>query len=161
MRTPIEQKAKEKYFKRIYDEAPEILCGCGCGKTIKAKDKYGRDKRFFNGHNGRKYDNPGQHKREWNYRNQEARYNAKRTRGRKLKAKLIGLLGGKCTGCGIVYDSTNGAIFQFHHEEPKRKSFPITQGSLTTKAWAALVEESKKCLLLCANCHFLHHTEAF
>jgi hypothetical protein len=155
------KQIKKRFFDKKYANAKTIKCACGCGKNLKEFDHYGRVQSYINGHNGRKYDDPTQHKREWNHRNQGARYNAKRIRARKLKAKLIWLLGGKCSHCKIVYNGTNGAIFQFHHNEPKKKCFPITQGSLGTKAWEVIINESKKCILICANCHFLYHTEEF
>ena len=43
--------AKERYYKKVYDAAPDIECQCGCGILIKSKDKYGRNKSFVNGHN--------------------------------------------------------------------------------------------------------------
>jgi len=48
------KEIKHRYFDRVYREAPMVECACGCGMLIKSKDKYGRDKHYVNGHNGRK-----------------------------------------------------------------------------------------------------------
>lgn len=69
-------------------------------------------------------------------------------RRRKVKRTLIEAAGGKCQICG--YDRCDGAL-QFHHKNPKEKSF-----ALSAKQFIAIekgLEEIKKCILLCANCH--------
>lgn len=67
---------------------------------------------------------------------------------RKRKEKLVGIAGGKCIRCG--YDKCVAAL-QFHHRKPKEKSFHI---STTIRKMEVVLEEMKKCDLLCANCHF-------
>lgn len=63
------------------------------------------------------------------------------------KKKLIELYGGKCSLCG--YDKCQQAL-QFHHLSGK--DFEISEKGLT-RSWDKMVEETKKCVLLCANCH--------
>lgn len=72
-------------------------------------------------------------------------------RRRQLKVKLVQFFGGKCIRCG--YDECIAAL-EFHHRDKELKSFTIA-ASGHTRAWARLVEEAKKCDLLCAN----HHRE--
>ena len=152
MYNPDKKKAcKQRHFDKVYKEANEIECGCGCGTIIKNKDKYGRDKRYVNGHNRRKYDDPQQHKREWNHRNRPARLQAKKERGQKLKGKLLIEMGGKCSHCKLKYDGTNACVFDLHHKE--KKTFRLNQPMLVNHAWADVLEEATHCILLCSNCH--------
>ena len=79
---------------------------------------------------------------------------------RNIKINLIQVIGNKCQGdkCDIEYNGTNGAIFQFHHIDPKTKSFKLSGRNLSTHSWDEVLDEAKKCELLCANCHSLEHT---
>jgi hypothetical protein len=139
-----------------------ILCACGCGAKIKEKDKYGRLRKYISGHNTiKKYDDPTQYKREWNHRNQESRYTLKIKRGYKLKKEVVIMSSGKCKKCGISYDGKNGCIFQFHHKKPHIKCFPINIRTLINFSWEKIKIEIKKCVLLCANCHFQIHNKEY
>jgi len=71
---------------------------------------------------------------------------------RKKKLYLANLLGSKCIHCNIESNYENIAIFDFHHI--KEKSFNLAP---FTRSLKSLIEESKKCILLCANCHRLEH----
>lgn len=71
-------------------------------------------------------------------RNQRHHY--KRRRERALK-----YLGGVCVHCGGVDD------LEFDHIDPKTKSFTVS-GRLSHR-WEIVVEELKKCQLLCHGCH--------
>lgn len=55
--------------------------------------------------------------------------------------------GGKCERCG--YDTYLGAL-DFHHIDQTDKDFTIGNRDYKLKE---CVEESKKCILICANCH--------
>jgi transposase len=68
---------------------------------------------------------------------------------RRLKALLIEEAGGKCILCG--YDRQPRAL-AFHHLEPKRKGFALSQKGVT-RSLQALRAEARKCVLLCSNCH--------
>lgn len=68
---------------------------------------------------------------------------------RKSKEKLIQLHGGKCVVCG--YNRCMGAL-HFHHLDPSEKLFGISENGFTRK-FEYLVAESKKCILVCSNCH--------
>jgi hypothetical protein len=74
----------------------------------------------------------------------------------KYKLKAIALLGGKCK-CG----ESHPAALQFHHKDPNTKLFPVTTKQMTTPKrfpWDMIIEEVKKCELLCSNCHAKHHS---
>lgn len=68
------------------------------------------------------------------------------TRGEFL-AKLKLIRGGKCERCG--YDICLKAL-EFHHVDPSKKDFTISNDHV--KLGDAIVE-SKKCILICSNCH--------
>lgn len=78
-------------------------------------------------------------------------------RRNKLKEKAIKFKGEKCQNCG--YDRCKRAL-TFHHLDPSKKSFALTSNKIFSISWRAAEEELKKCILLCANCHFeLHDKE--
>ena len=74
----------------------------------------------------------------------------------KTKKRLIDGFGGCCNRCG--YDVYHGSM-DFHHIDPSEKSFSISQGMKNPKKWNDLVEEVKKCVLLCNRCHHELHGE--
>lgn len=155
------KEIKARCFKKKYKNAKETTCTCGCGGKIKEFDHYGRPQKYINGHNTpRKYEDPTQYKREWNYRNRKYRYNMKTKHAYKNKALIINLLGGKCTGkkCKERYDGTNACIFQFHHKDPKKKKFNLTLNTFQSMGIDKIKKEAKKCKLFCANCHFKNHS---
>lgn len=70
-------------------------------------------------------------------------------RVKNKKTILVKMFGGKCKVCG--YNKYQGAL-QFHHINPKEKSFGIAQ-KYQSYSLERLVEEANKCILVCANCH--------
>lgn len=68
---------------------------------------------------------------------------------RRKKKKLVEMFGGMCTVCG--YDKYVGAL-DFHHVNPKTKDFALSVKGLSY-SWDSLVQEAKKCVLVCKNCH--------
>ena len=72
------------------------------------------------------------------------------TRGMFL-AKIKEKYGGKCIRCG--YDKCIKAL-EFHHIDPTKKDFTISNGNFKLKE---AIEESKKCILICSNCHKEFH----
>ncbi len=68
---------------------------------------------------------------------------------RKQRKKLLGGFGDKCEICG--YDKCIRNL-EFHHVFPETKSFAISAGGLTISLERKL-EEAKKCILACSNCH--------
>lgn len=68
------------------------------------------------------------------------------TRGMFL-AKIKERQGGKCIKCG--YDKCIKAL-EFHHLDPSKKDFTISNDHFKL---LDAVNESKKCVLICSNCH--------
>lgn len=69
-------------------------------------------------------------------------------RARENKKRAIKIMGGACQECGY---SRCTAALEFHHKDGTKKERNISQECLAT--WSRLVEEIKKCRLLCSNCH--------
>lgn len=144
---------KQRYFEKTYREAKDVPCACGCGTIIKNKDRYGRDKKYENGHNGRKYADPKQYKKE---------YHAKIKRQKaETKEWLIKELGGKCCICEYEFDGRNHAAFDFHHRDSDEKDFNISKVATNKQAKEKILKEAKKCDLICAVCHRLTHSGYF
>lgn len=55
--------------------------------------------------------------------------------------------GGKCQRCG--YNTCLKAL-EFHHLDPTKKDFTISNDKFKLNE---AVEETKKCIIICANCH--------
>jgi len=60
----------------------------------------------------------------------------------------------KCADCG--HDDYR--VLQWHHIDPKTKSFTIGAYA-RQKPWDTLMKEVKKCKCLCAYCHIILHYE--
>ena len=74
---------------------------------------------------------------------------------RNTKLQLINYKGGKCELCG--YNKPIPPAFSFHHLDPSKKLFEISNSS---KSFKAKKEEVDKCQLLCLNCHAeVHYLE--
>jgi len=73
----------------------------------------------------------------------------------RRKKKLVELNGGKCSICGYA---KNLAALDFHHV--KEKTFNLNTAAFE-KHWDTLLEEAKKCILVCANCHHEIHNKDF
>ena len=86
------------------------------------------------------------------------RCNSCTTKIRRLRMKLRALayLGGKCSRCG--WDKHLAGL-QFHHQSPKGKDFSI--GNVAHKGWAAIRAELDKCVILCACCHCIEHSDRY
>lgn len=151
------KKAKFKYWQKVYDEAPLVECACGCGELIKSKDKYGRDKKYISGHNGRKYQDKNQYKKEWLKDNPDWKRKWKKQYRSNRKISLIEYKGSKCSSCGLEYNGKNAVVFDFHHVDPTQKSFSLSSSYLVNRSLDLIYKEADKCILLCANCHRLEH----
>lgn len=77
-------------------------------------------------------------------------YEVQQHRAWSRKLELIALLGGKCCRCG--YDK-NIAALEFHHEDPEKKEFQLDARHLSNTSMTRILEEAKKCILVCSNCH--------
>lgn len=81
-------------------------------------------------------------------------YQQQKLRGLKRKFEAVKSRGGKCERCG--YDK-NLAALDFHHRDPKTKSFKLDMRSFSNLNLETIEEELNKCDLLCANCHREEH----
>jgi Zn finger protein HypA/HybF involved in hydrogenase expression len=81
------------------------------------------------------------------------RHKGTRAKGITLKLQVIKALGieARCVKCS--YDRFVGAL-EFHHRDPTQKVFSVSDND---RSLVSLVEEARKCDLLCANCHREHH----
>ena len=82
-------------------------------------------------------------------KDREKRTNYRRNRRHKLIRYYKDKAGGKCYLCGY---SQNYAALEFHHKDPKKKSFSIRKQEIERKK-SVVEDEIKKCVLLCKNCH--------
>jgi predicted transcriptional regulator len=69
-------------------------------------------------------------------------------RQKDIKQKSVEYKGGKCNICG--YNRYNGSL-DFHHMDPSKKEFSISQ--LRTYDWEKIKLELDKCICVCRNCH--------
>lgn len=88
------------------------------------------------------------------HREKKSSYPYQKARGIKRKIELVNLLGGRCKSCG--YNKNLGAL-QFHHTNPSNKITQLDVRNLTNRKWSFIMEEVKKCELLCSNCHAEKH----
>lgn len=86
-----------------------------------------------------------QTRNKWREKNKDDVNRKRRERKYEHKKHLINILGGKCVGCGTTEN------LQFDHIDRYSKSFCI--GKNLASKLEKLVEEAKKCQLLCDNCH--------
>lgn len=92
------------------------------------------------------------HNKYGNYHQQS--YVRQQERALQRKKDLVNLLGGCCSSCGY---KKNYAALEFHHIDPNKKEFNIDSRKLSNSTWKNCLDESKKCILLCGNCHAEHH----
>lgn len=80
------------------------------------------------------------------------------SRERERKERLVVMMGGVCKICGF---SGNLAAYDFHHPNENYKLLDISRGLRfdNSRFESEVVEEAKKCILLCANCHRTLHAE--
>jgi hypothetical protein len=60
----------------------------------------------------------------------------------------------KCTQCGFNHP----AALDFHHVDPSEKENLVSK-LVSQGCFAAAMEEVQKCIVLCANCHRVHHAQ--
>lgn len=65
------------------------------------------------------------------------------------KQRIVYVMGGQCALCGY---KKNIYALEMHHINPKEKKFTFSN-TKDYHSWEELMEEMKKCVLLCANCH--------
>jgi predicted HNH restriction endonuclease len=90
--------------------------------------------------------------------NKYQNYVSQQERGRQRRNQLIEQMGGQCEICG--YDKNHAAL-AFHHLNPAAKNFPIDLRKCSNTSLEKLLDEVKKCQLLCLNCHAETHNPSF
>jgi excisionase family DNA binding protein len=70
-------------------------------------------------------------------------------RRKRVKDLLVEEAGGACQVCG--YDRCRRAL-QFHHLDPSKKSYGLSERGIARSLERARAEAAK-CVLLCSNCH--------
>lgn len=84
-------------------------------------------------------------------------YIRQKNRGIKRKLKLVESKGGCCEICGY---NKNITALTFHHINPADKLFNLELRGIANNNWQKVLDELKKCQLLCHNCHHeLHHPQ--
>ena len=69
---------------------------------------------------------------------------------KRTKQRIVDAMGAKCSECG--YSSCVDAL-ELHHLEPSNKKFSFGGIRARPRSWKTIVEELKKCIMVCANCH--------
>lgn len=75
---------------------------------------------------------------------------------KNTKARMVESMGGKCCICN--YNKTHKGL-DFHHLDPsiKEHSFGNLRGNI--RGWETIVNELRKCVLVCCRCHAEIHDE--
>lgn len=69
---------------------------------------------------------------------------------KRCKERIVEAMGGQCIGCG--YHKCTEAL-ALHHLNPLEKDFTFGAIRANPKAWPKIVEELRKCVLVCHVCH--------
>lgn len=151
--------AKLRHQAKKHANAPMVECSCGCGRFVKSVDVHGIERSYINGHNGRKFEDPKQYRKNYAARTKDVKVRRCRRKYRERKVALVVSKGGTCAECGFEYNGKNAAVFHLHHDSPDEKRFTIA--STMNSNWDDVLAEAEKCTLLCANCHSMHHSEEY
>lgn len=65
---------------------------------------------------------------------------------------MIKAFGDKCCICGRTFPQE---VFEFHHLNPETKEFSLGKIRSNCFSWERIVNELRKCVMVCANCHRL------
>ena len=68
----------------------------------------------------------------------------------RTKERMVEAMGGKCQCCGYATCKDGLA---FHHIDPTQKELAFGSLRANPKTWDKVVDELKKCILVCHNCH--------
>jgi hypothetical protein len=78
-------------------------------------------------------------------------------RWKKRKIEAVNYKGNSCVDCGIKHPDFPAGVFEFHHIDPNEKDVDWTK--LRLRSWDKITHELDKCVMLCANCHRMRHSE--
>lgn len=66
------------------------------------------------------------------------------------KNRIVEAMGGECVICGYNKCTTALAL---HHLDPSKKEIGFGAIRANPQSWNKIVEELRKCILVCSNCH--------
>jgi len=69
---------------------------------------------------------------------------------RRTKSRIIESMGGQCCLCG--YNKCQSAL-ALHHLDPSQKEIGLGAIRANPKNWSKIVDELRKCILVCHVCH--------
>ena len=69
---------------------------------------------------------------------------------KRTKSKMVEAMGGSCVCCG--YRICLEAL-EFHHLDPTKKDFGFGAALASPKNISSIIDELRKCVLVCSNCH--------
>ena len=75
----------------------------------------------------------------------------------RVRRKVYGMLGTACWRCEFDAGFEAISVLDFHHMDEKTKLFTLQTRNMCNRAWDVVLEEMKKCCLLCCRCHRLFH----
>lgn len=76
-----------------------------------------------------------------------------RLRSEKRNQKLYDLVGTACWNCGYDKGYAARRVLEFHHVDPAEKSFNLSTREVAMFRWEKILQEARKCVLLCCLCH--------
>ncbi len=79
-------------------------------------------------------------------------------REKKKLDQLHGVVGNACWICKYEKGSKGRKVLDFHHMNPAEKDFELNTRNVGQLAWERILEEAKKCVLLCCRCHREFHS---
>lgn len=129
------------YADRRYESQRSRCKECACKYNAKWRKN---NRSNYNARAMKWYKNHPEKAKEMRQRNYEI-YTKKRE---ETKTKIFNDY--PCLVCG---EKRHGCL-TFHHLDPMSKDYSI--GS-QCRTWQKLLQEASKCVVLCANCHMLHH----
>lgn len=98
------------------------------------------------------------YRREWYARNKKRAKSAVLSRKKRIGELVKEAKSGKsCVRCG----ESRVACLDFHHVDPSTKRFALATARNVGLSLETILEEIKKCIVLCANCHRVEHDGAF
>lgn len=75
------------------------------------------------------------------------------------KKKIILMMGNQCQSCGAK--NLPICCYHVHHKDPEMKVFSVmlklNENRFFKNSWELILQEIKKCELLCIHCHKIHH----
>ena len=74
---------------------------------------------------------------------------------KRTKERIVQSFGGKC---GICEYSRCHESLDLHHINPNEKSFGLSCIRANPMSWDKIVQELRKCVLICRNCHGEYHS---